>query len=114
MFSTELFTAAAALVVALGAIAVAIRAARYAHQVQKWAATAADPVGRRQIADLAAGHTELSDAYDALLTSHKKLSARIRMREHRGNGKLPADDLDIATTTDKAALRLQLRKRGLL
>jgi len=116
MSFTELSTGAvalAALIVAIFAFARASRAVDYGIALQKWANEAADPVGKRQIADLAATVTELSDSYDSLLESHKKLRARIGMRavrEKRTNGQ----DDDLATTRDKVHLRQELRRRGQL
>jgi len=70
----------------------------------------------RVIAELASSLTELQDAYEALLASHKKLRSRISMRdlrEKRSNGSDMPD-----STTDPAGwkrqMRLQLRKDGVL
>lgn len=69
-------------------------------------------VSLRQIADLTATVTELKDAYDALLTSHKKLRSRIGMRkvrEKRANG---ADEG--VQSTDKTEVRKAAKAAGLL
>lgn len=68
------------------------------------------------VAELAAGLTELTDAYDALLRSHKKLRSRIGMRENRGadgRRESPQGQLSL-DSTDKIALRLAARQHGLL
>lgn len=41
---------------------------------------------RSKLAELETSLTELSDAYSALMESHRKLRARITMRQHRQNG----------------------------
>lgn len=71
------------------------------------------------VAELSAEVTELHDAYDALLKSHKKLRSRIGMRENRaraGNGvdsgTVPASDSEKAAY--KSKLRNDLRAKGLL
>lgn len=76
-------------------------------------------VSLRQIAELDATVTELSDSYSALLTSNKKLRARIGMRatrEKRQNeqdlGPAPADEVDRARY--KAKLRETAKQTGLL
>lgn len=73
-------------------------------------------VSLRRIAELEATLTELSDAYAALLDSHKKLRSRISMRqlrEKRGNGSdIPDPASDPAGW--KRAMRLQLRREGVL
>lgn len=40
-------------------------------------------IGLKKMAEVEASLTELTDAYDALLTSHKKLRSRIGMRANR-------------------------------
>jgi len=72
-----------------------------------------------RIAEVEATLTELSDAYDALLKSHKKLRSRIGMRENRekrANGALEDNMPDARTDPDgwKRAMRLQLRREGVL
>ena len=75
-------------------------------------------VSLARIAEVEATLTELSDAYSALLASHKKLRSRITMRENRAKAANGADtDLpDSRTDPDgwKRAMRLQLRKEGVL
>lgn len=74
----------------------------------------------RRIAELEATQTELLDAYNSLLASHKKLRSRIGMRnlrEKRGNGvdldkPAPAGEADRASY--KSRLREQAKQRGLL
>lgn len=55
--------------------------------------------------------TELTDSYDALMTSHKKLRARIGMRANRaGNGRSESDIPDAREDPAgyKRAMRLKL------
>lgn len=66
-----------------------------------------------RIAKLETVATELTDSYDALLTSHKKLRSRIGMREVRERRKEGGED-DMGTTTDKKALRLAAKSKGLI
>ena len=73
----------------------------------------------RRMAEVEATLTELSDAYDALLKSHKKLRSRIGMRENRArraNGAKDDDIPDAKTDPDgwKRAMRLKLRREGVL
>ena len=71
-----------------------------------------------RMAEVEVALTDLTDAYDALLASHKKLRSRIGMRnvrEKRQNG----DNLgepDARTDPDgyKRAMRLKLRESGAL
>lgn len=76
-------------------------------------------VSLRRIAEVEATLTELLDSYESLLSSHKKLRARIGMRAARaksGNGvdstQVPSSDADKAAY--KAQLRAQLQKEGRL
>ena len=73
----------------------------------------------RRMAEVESTLTELSDAYGALLDSHKKLRSRIGMRnlrQKRGNGvdsePVPASDADRAAY--KARLREDAKTKGLL
>lgn len=73
----------------------------------------------RKLADLETTLTELLDAYESLLSSHKKLRSRIGMRnlrEKRGNSvdsmTVPASDADRAAY--KAELRDKATAKGLL
>ena len=73
----------------------------------------------RRMAEVEATLTELLDSYDALLTSHKKLRARIGMRagrEKRTNGAspdtVPSDEAGRAAY--KSQLRADAKQRGLL
>ena len=65
-----------------------------------------------KMAYVEASLTELTDAYDALLTSHKKLRSRIGMRAVR-QGKIDAAEAMPDSQTDpagyKKAMRLKLR-----
>jgi hypothetical protein len=71
----------------------------------------------RKMADVEVALTELSDAYDALLSSHKKLRARIGMRRNRDKSNGQADDLPDSRTDPgafKRAMRLRLREKKAL
>lgn len=70
-----------------------------------------------KLAEIETTLTELQDAYDALMTSHKKLRSRIGMRANRaakGNsdGQIPDPAIDPAGY--KRAMRLELRSKGQL
>lgn len=70
----------------------------------------------RKMAEVEATLTELSDAYEALLQSHKKLRSRIGMRkvrEQRDNG-LDLDSSEQDKATLKNRLRLESKQKGLL
>lgn len=77
-------------------------------------------VSLRRIAEMETTLTELSDSYDALLKSNRKLGARLRMRANRQNGReepelpgnVPAEETERAAY--KAKLREKLRKEGRL
>lgn len=80
-------------------------------------------VSLRRIAELESTLTELTDSYEHLLASHKKLRSRIGMRAHRAksdqaengidlNGPAPLDESQKAAY--KQALRHKLRATGAL
>lgn len=71
-----------------------------------------DPTAK--IAELSTELTELTDAYDSLLKSHKKLRARITMREHRAKKVDGTDPDDLGSISDKRQLRLAAKNAGLL
>lgn len=79
----------------------------YVQQVQ----AARDPTAR--LAEISAELTELTDAYAAMLKSHKKLRSRITMRENREKAGTTGGG-DLASIADKQALRLAAKARGLL
>lgn len=65
----------------------------------------------RRMAEVEATLTDLTDAYEGLLKSHKKLRSRIGMRnvrEERENAKV------IEMQPDKASLRARAKSTGLL
>ncbi|MEN8197166.1 MAG: hypothetical protein ABFS30_11735 [Pseudomonadota bacterium] len=72
-------------------------------------------VSLARLAEVEATLTELSDAYDALLSRHRKLRARIGMRKVRENAQEPAIP-DPAKDPDgwKRAMRLKLKSEGVL
>ena len=75
-------------------------------------------VSLRRIADLETTCTELLDSYNSLLDSHKKLRARIGMRNIRNKRENGADltpmSTDAEKSTYKANLRAKLRASGQL
>ena len=117
MFSTEnalyasLLFSVFAVMVAFASMIIARSAATYARAVEKYL-SAKEP--ESQIAALHAEMTELTDAYDALLKSHKKLRSRITMRENREKGRDNDPETDLGSSTDKTALRLAAKRSGLL
>ena len=126
MLSTDLSTAGPILLVSIPVICLglAITCALFARSARSEAAKCYEWVEAvskmrnpaAKVAQLSAEVTELTDSYDALLKSHKKLRARIGMREARrkkadldtGNGS------DLSSETDKRALRLAAKNAGLL
>lgn len=118
MLSTDLPTVLAlavafmALCVAGAAAFFAVRSARNVSQVALWVHQKnAKSASLKRIAELEATMTELLDSYDSLLTSHKKLRARIGMRAAREKR---VSEPDLTTETDKAALRHAARAAGML
>ena len=126
MFSTELSTFLLVLCLLLvafslsvfywiKALAVKVSAAiEYLHTQNKRA------LSLRRIAELEATLTELSDSYETLLRSVKKLGARSRARARRANG---SDSVDLGASPPsdeakraeyKAQLREELRQKGRL
>lgn len=127
MFSTELSTGFLVLSLLLVAFALAVfwwikavavrvaAAIEYLHNQNK------NAVSLRRIAELEGTMAELSDSYEALLKSVRKLGARARTRANRepeadpvveSGGKAPADEVERARY--KARLREALRKDGRL
>lgn len=69
----------------------------------------------RRMADVETTLTELTDSYDSMLRSHKKLRSRIGMRNNRDAAKNGLDsDSELATQPDKTKLRLAAKAAGLL
>jgi hypothetical protein len=77
-------------------------------------------VSLQKMADVEVALTELTDSYQSLLTSHKKLRSRIGMRDKRereneplgANGAVPGDET--ARLAYKERLRERLRASGQL
>lgn len=91
------------------------KAANHAAECYSWVEKVGhmrDPTAR--IAELSTELTELHDAYDALLSSHKKLRSRIGMRENRAKKASDPDPEDLSSVTDKRQLRLAAKAAGLL
>jgi len=111
--STELFTALVsfcALLLAVMAIYAAFSGRRdiaaTAHYIQTQNKRS---LSLKKMAEVEATLSELTDAYDALLTSHKKLRSRIGMRANRQDKKeneIPDSKTDPAAY--KRAMRLKL------
>ncbi len=90
-------------------------AASHSAACQVWVRKVAelrDPTTR--IAELSSQMTELTDSYDALLKSHKKLRSRITMRDNRQKGLDASNGSDLSSERDKDTLRLAAKSRGLL
>ncbi len=107
--------------VSILALCVAIYAVFFARVAFTRAAVAYHEADRRapslkRVADIECELTELKDAYDSLLTSHKKLRSRIGMRELRDQ--TPARDPDGMPAPDspdwKKQARVALAKAGKL
>ena len=119
MLPTELSTALA-LIVAAAALVVAIFSARGSRRAQQNALALAQwvrdnnekSVSLKQIAELEAGMTDLTDSYASLLRQHKRLRSRISMRKAREVA--TGDESDLHSMTDKNALRLAAKQKGLL
>lgn len=78
-------------------------------------------VSLRRITETECALTELSDSFDALYESHKKLRSRIGMRRLREKRKDPENGLDSSPPADeagraayKATLRNKLKSEGRL
>lgn len=73
-------------------------------------------VSLKKLAQVESELTELTDAYDALITSHKKLRSRIGMRNIREQRNGAADDGIPDPTVDpagyKRAMRLKLQNQN--
>ena len=112
-FSTGLLIICALTVAFCVAIVVWIsRIGRYVHAaVEHMHRENKRAVSLRRIAEHEATLTELSDAYDALLTSHKKLRSRIGMRENRAKRANGAESTD-SPEAERLALKKQLRDRA--
>lgn len=118
MFSTgfpqilAVLLASVALIGAAVALFYARKCAFYSHQIAKFTSERAP---RRRIAEISGEMSDLRDAYDSLLQSHKKLRSRITMRQNRAKKENGAQDsLDLSTSVEKDRLRLACRERGLL
>jgi len=115
-----LSTAYGPLGVSLLALSVAVYAVFYARVAFDRAASAYHEADRRapglkRLADIECELTELKDAYDSLLTSHKKLRSRIGMRKNRDDQAQPDDGMPEPNAPDwKKRARVALAKAGKL
>lgn len=108
-----------ALLVASGCSYVAVRASIYADECRLFCEQRAE---LSELAKLSSEMTELTDAYDSLLHSHRKLRSRVGMREVRAKRKNGADEPSESpvpgSDDEKAALKRKLRDdaraRGIL
>lgn len=124
--STELFTAYAAAVASLLALLASFLCLRWAILARDQAAACAQYVADqnkrslslKKMAEVETALTDLTDAYDSLLSQHKKMRARIVMREAREKkkqlGDAPAQMSDAEKSSEKARLRVLCKERGLL
>lgn len=76
-------------------------------------------VSLRKMAEVEATLTDLTDSYEAILSSHKKLRSRIGMRkvrEERANGHDldPSAQADADKAATKRRLRLEMKQKGIL
>lgn len=112
MLSTELFTIlalfAGCIVVALLSIRQYNVEARCRNAIHRMETRNARSVTLAKMAHVEASLTELTDAYDALLTSHKKLRSRIGMRHVRENRENAVPDSQTDPAGYKKAMRLKL------
>lgn len=100
---------------ALAAILIARSARTYARSCTSWLEKfAAQREPKSEIAKLSAELTELTDSYNALLKSHKKLRSRISMRENRERKAGDSVGDELGSETDKKALRIAAKQSGLL
>lgn len=66
-------------------------------------------IGLKKMAEVEASLTELTDAYDALLTSHKKLRSRIGMRANRDAREQAKQDSIPDPREDPAGYKREMR-----
>jgi len=106
--------------VSILALSVSVYAVFYARTafdraVQAYQAADRRAPGLKRVADIECELTELKDAYDALLTSHKKLRSRIGMRKNRDDQAQPDDGMPDPKSPDwKKQARIALAKAGKL
>ena len=114
----SLFTSFAALLMSLGAYTRASRTKRLAIKVGDYVKTQNKrSLTLKRMAEVESTLTELTDSYDALLTSHKKLRSRIGMRatrDQKASNGLDAPDPATDQAGYKRVMRLKLRKEGKL
>ena len=112
MLLTELSTGFA--VLAALCVVFCVVAMVWVRRAMIWIHRAADDLRRsapaNRVAEISAELTELRDAYDSLLKSHKKLRSRIGMRENRARKR--QDDAEPVAADEKAALRVVARQQG--
>ena len=132
MLSTELstiFMAGAvffALLLSVYLFARQFRSEKYVRQMATWLADEleakhADNLSIKKLADIEIQLTELTDSYESLLTSHRKLRARISMRANRQSKSEPktldsgseASD-DVGRANLKSELRDKAKAKGYL
>jgi len=72
-------------------------------------------VSLRRMADVEVALTELTDSYESLLVSHKKLRSRIGMRKTREDAKESVLlDPEAEKALRKSALRIRAKQNGLI
>lgn len=100
----------------LSARRVAASALQYAREAVEFTQEEnAQSWSRKTLAELSGEMTGLKDAYESLIKQHKRLRARVGMRENRAK-KAAAEngELSPATTRDKDQLRLFAKSHNLL
>jgi hypothetical protein len=114
--STILMLLAVCLIVALLSIRQYNVEVRVRNAVRRLETQNARSLTLAKMAHVEAALTELTDAYDALLDSHKKLRARIGMRKVRADRKENGSDVPDSTVDPagyKRAMRLKLNQNKL-
>ena len=113
--NAAIFLAGASFLVSAVALYLAMQSVKYARASWKYAQNVAQgKLDRAKMAEIDTSLTELTDAYDALLKSHKKLRSRIGMRENRQTSNGQTNLTGLSDERDKDKLRLQCRASGLL
>ena len=121
MFSTDLSTILAVIVVVFGFLVVGIAVSQHnlRRDMHDWAENMRNELGgsvsRARMAEVECALTELSDSYTTLLGSFKKLRSRQAARDRRA---APQNELDSESEAGQLArkqqLRLEAKQKGLL
>lgn len=114
MLSTDLSTIVIGSLALLAVVAAIFSYRKALHSEKYLRANSERSISLSKLAQFECDLTELSDSYDALLASHKKLRARISMRELRKRRKSENGVDTEPEPVDKEALRAKARSIGLL